>query len=68
MLSGISFLPHTEHSYRQAPYQECDEETYKKALSEMPTGVDWSELGEYETEDTTESYKELACSAGSCEI
>ena len=68
VLSGISFLPFEEHSYRQAPYQKCTEEEYEALLEQMPKNVDWSLLSNYEKEDTTESYKELACSGASCEI
>lgn len=67
-ISGVSFLPHTNHSYRQAPYQEIDEEQYTKLLSEMPTGVDWSKLGEYENMDNTSGAQTMACSGDSCEI
>ena len=67
-MSGVSFLPFSEHSYKQAPYQDCDEEKYKQILSSMPKVVDWSLLGEYEKQDTTTSSQELACVAGSCEI
>ncbi len=67
-MSGVSFLPFSEHSYKQAPYQDCDEEKYKQILSSMPKVVDWSLLGEYEKQDMTTSSQELACVAGSCEI
>ena len=67
--SGVSFLPHTEHSYRQAPYQECTAKEYKEALLRMPEQIEWSRLGEWEKDDSAlENMKELACSAGSCEI
>ena len=69
ILSGVSFLPHSDHIYPQAPYQEIDKKTYEEMNSKMPKDVDWNKLGEYETEDSTESYKELACSAGGgCEL
>jgi ribonucleoside-diphosphate reductase alpha chain len=68
-ISGISFLPHSDHSYRQAPYQDCTEQEYLKALETMPKNVDWSKLSEYENRDTTVGSQELACSAaGGCEI
>ncbi len=67
MISGISFLPHSEHSYVQAPYEEIDEITYHKLLKEMPK-IDWSKITNFEKEDHVENIKELACSAGSCEI
>ena len=67
-VSGISFLPHSDHSYRQAPYQDCDEETYINLLSEMPVGVDWSELASYEESDNTSGTQTFACSGDSCEV
>lgn len=66
-LSGISFMPHSEHVYAQAPYQECDEATYLAAAAAMPV-VDWAALDEYEIEDTTTNMQTLACSAGACEL
>ena len=67
-VSGVSFLPHTDHSYKQAPYQEITQEAYCDALAEMPTGIDWTRLSEYEKEDTTVSSQTLACSGTSCEL
>ena len=67
-VSGISFLPHSDHSYRQAPYQDCDKETYINLLSEMPVGVDWSELASYEETDNTSGTQTFACSGDSCEV
>ena len=66
-MSGVSFLPHSEHIYQQAPYQDTDEAGYKELLVQMPT-VDWSILSEYEGEDMTTGSRELACAAGGCEI
>ena len=66
-ISGISFLPFSEHVYRQAPYQDCTEEEYNEALEQMPKNVDWAELSKYESQDYTVSSQELACVAGGCE-
>jgi ribonucleoside-triphosphate reductase len=52
IVGGISFLPYSDHTYQQAPYQDCDEETYQKAKDEMPV-IDWSILSMYEKEDNT---------------
>ena len=68
LCSGISFLPHSDHTYQQAPYQDCDEETYRELLSRMPTSIDWSHLGEYEQEDNTAGSQTLACVGGVCEV
>jgi len=67
-VSGISFLPFSEHTYQQAPYQDIDEAQYKEAVKKMPKSVDWSKLQDFEKEDTTSGGRELACSAGACEI
>jgi len=67
-VSGISFLPFSEHTYQQAPYQDIDEEQYKEFLTKMPDSVDWSKLPEFEKEDTTSGGRELACTAGVCEV
>jgi len=67
-MSGVSFLPYSEHTYKQAPYQDCDEKDYEKLLNKMPVNVDWTKLSDYETSDMTVGSQELACSSGSCEI
>ena len=67
-ISGISFLPFSEHVYRQAPYQDCTEVEYKEALKTMPKDVDWAELSKYESQDYTVASQELACTAGGCEV
>ena len=68
-ISGISFLPFSEHTYRQAPYQDCTKEEYEEALKEMPKNVDWSQLSKYEEQDFTAGAQELACAAdGGCEV
>ena len=66
-VSGVSFLPHSDHTYQQAPYQDCDKETYEKALAAMPAKIDWAKLSDYETEDTSKGSQTFAC-VGSCEV
>lgn len=68
-IGGVSFLPHSDsgHIYAQAPYEEIDEKKFKELLPSMPA-IDWSKLKEFELVDSTTSTKELACSAGACEI
>lgn len=66
-IGGVSFLPHTDHSYRQAPYTECSEAEYEELRNRVPE-VPWSQLQLFESEDHTTGSKELACSAGQCEI
>jgi len=66
-LAGVSFLPHSDHSYRQAPYQECTQEEYEALLARMPT-FDWDALAQFEKDDSTVNTKELACTASGCEL
>jgi ribonucleoside-triphosphate reductase (thioredoxin) len=67
-MSGVSFLPHSDHTYQQAPYQDCSKREYEDMLSLMPTNIDWSKLSEYESEDNTSGMQTLACSGDACEI
>lgn len=67
-VSGISFLPYSDHTYKQAPYQDCTEEEYKEALTKMPGSIDWALLSQYETEDHTTGTQAPACVSGECEI
>ena len=67
-MSGVSFLPFSDHTYQQAPYQDCDQATYETLLTKMPKDVDWAKLAEYERQDMTIGSQELACVAGGCEI
>jgi len=64
-ISGISFLPHSDHSYVQAPYQECTKEEYQALLKKTPE-VNFEEL--IEDDDMTVASQTLACTGGSCEI
>ena len=69
MMSGVSFLPFSDHTYRQAPYQDCSKAEYVALEKKMPKDIDWSKLTEYENQDMTHGSQELACSAeGGCEI
>jgi ribonucleoside-diphosphate reductase alpha chain len=67
-VSGISFLPFSDHTYAQAPYQDCNEDEYNEMLTKMPKSVNWSKLQDFEKEDTTSGGRELACTAGVCEV
>ncbi len=67
-MSGVSFLPHTDHTYQQAPYQDCTKEEYEELLANMPTSIAWSELTEYENEDNTAGSQTMACTGDSCEL
>ena len=67
-VSGVSFLPHSDHTYQQAPYEDCTKEEYETLLAQMPKGIDWALISEYELEDNTIGSKTLACTGNVCEI
>ena len=68
-ISGISFLPFSDHTYRQAPYQDCTEKEYNELKKKMPEKVNWATLAKFETQDYTNSSQEFACtSEKGCEI
>lgn len=68
IVGGISFLPYSEHTYQQAPYQDCTPEEYAEAVDEAPDKIDWSILSMYEKEDNTSGSQQLACVSGSCDL
>ena len=67
-MRGVSFLPHSDHTYQQAPYQDCTKEEYEELLAKMPERIDWSKLSEYEQEDNTIAMQNLACTGDVCEV
>ncbi len=67
-IGGVSFLPATDHTYRQAPYQAITEDEYNLALSQMPDSMNWVDLSLYELEDSTVGNQTLACTGSSCEL
>jgi ribonucleoside-diphosphate reductase alpha chain len=67
-ISGISFLPHSDHTYKQAPYQECSVADHETLAAKIPTNVDWTGLAKYEKEDNTAGTQTLACSGDKCEL
>jgi len=67
-VSGISFLPFSDHTYAQAPYQDITAEEYDELYKQMPESIDWSKLADFEKEDTTSGGRELACTADACEV
>ena len=67
-VSGVSFLPHSDHNYQQAPYEACTEGVYLEAVGGMPESVNWARIKEYELTDTTKSMKTLACTGNICEM
>ena len=67
-LSGISFLPYSDHTYKQAPYQDATQEEYLDLVSKMPSEIRWADISFYELEDGTTGSQDLACAAGYCEV
>ena len=68
-LSGVSFLPYSDHIFKQAPYQEISKEEYTRVKKTMPKkAIDWSRLKDFEKEDNTTGSQELACTGGVCEL
>ena len=67
-MSGVSFLPMSEHIYEQAPYQDCTKQEYEKLLKRMPKSIDWKKLGKYEREDNTISSQTFNCVGDFCEV
>jgi len=65
-VSGISFLPYSDHSYQQAPYEDCSKEDYEALSKETPDSIDWENF--IELDDNTIGQQTLACTAGHCEI
>ena len=67
-VSGVSFLPHSDHSYQQAPYEDCTKEEYTELAKKMPKAVDWNLISTYELTDMTVGTKTLACTGSVCEL
>ena len=67
-ISGVSFLPYSDHTYQQAPCTECTEDEYKELLTNMPESIVWEELKKLEVEDTTTGSQELSCTGDVCEV
>ena len=67
--SGVSFLPHSDHTYKQAPYQDIEPDEYLELAHHFnQVDMNWQELSEFEKEDNTSGSRELACTAGVCEV
>jgi ribonucleoside-diphosphate reductase alpha chain len=65
-VTGVSFLPMDGGTYKQAPYEECNEEQYNQLRMLVPDSVDWENFKEYD--DNVEGVQTLSCTAGGCEI
>ena len=67
-MSGVSFLPFNEHTYQQAPYQDCTSVEYLGMLAQSPDSIDWSKLSSYEKTDNTSGMQTMACTGDVCEM
>lgn len=63
--NGLSVLPFSDHTYQQAPFEDCTEEDYEELMKTL-TEVDLSKVTE--VEDMTDLAGEVACAAGACEV
>lgn len=63
--NGLSVLPAFEHTYKQAPFEDCDEETYERLMKTL-TSIDLNYV--HEVDDNTDLSGEVACGAGGCEV
>ena len=67
--SGVSFLPHSDHTYQQAPYQDIEPDDYLEwEQMYKHVNIEWNKLTDFEKEDNTTGSRELACTAGVCEV
>jgi ribonucleoside-diphosphate reductase alpha chain len=63
--NGLSVLPFSEHTYKQAPFEDCTKEEFERLFSKLHS-IDLSKV--VELTDETDLSGELACSGGACEI
>ena len=63
--NGLSILPYSDHTYKQAPFEDCDELTYEEMMNEL-VSVDLDDV--IESEDNTDLSGEIACAGGACEL
>ena len=63
--NGLSVLPYSDHSYKQAPFEDCTKEQYESLLPSLKV-VDLDKV--IEIDDNTNLTGELACAGGACEI
>jgi ribonucleoside-diphosphate reductase alpha chain len=65
-VTGVSFLPMDGGTYKQAPYEEVNEQEYAKLKALQPADIDWATFKEYD--DNVEGAQMLSCTAGGCSI
>jgi len=63
--NGLSVLPRNDHSYIQAPFEECTKEKYEELFAKL-TEIDLTKV--VEEEDNTDLTGEVACAGSVCEL
>jgi len=63
--NGLSVLPFSDHTYKQAPFEDCTQEEYERLFKSL-TSIDLTQV--IELDDDTDLSGELACAGGACEI
>ena len=63
--NGLSVLPYNGGTYQQAPFEDCDVETYEKMMKSL-SNIELSKV--IELQDNTNLSGEVACAGGACEI
>ena len=63
--NGLSVLPYNGGTYQQAPFEDCDEETYHTMMKSL-SNIDLTKI--VELTDNTDLSGELACAGGACEV
>lgn len=63
--NGLSVLPFDNGSYRQAPFEDINRETFVK-MEQSLKAIDLQNV--YETDDETDHKAEAACAGGACAI
>ena len=63
--NGLSVLPYNGGTYQQAPFEDCDIETYETMMKSL-SSVDLTKV--IELQDNTNLSGEVACAGGACEV
>ena len=59
--NGLSVLPYSDHTYKQAPFEDCTKEVYEEMMTHLH-GIDLSKVVEFQ--DNTDLKGEVACAGG----
>ena len=63
--NGLSVLPYSDHTYIQAPFEDCTKEKYEELMKSL-TDIDLSKI--VELVDDTNLQDQAACAGGACEV